>query len=86
MEEPAAEWIEIAVSDTGKGMSPEEVNRIFDPFYTTKPPGEGTGLGLAISLRLVETFGGSIHVQSIAGQGSTFTLRLPPYEPDHDTE
>ena len=40
MEEPAAEWIEIAVSDTGKGMSPEEVNRIFDPFYTTKPPGE----------------------------------------------
>jgi two-component system NtrC family sensor kinase len=86
MEEPAAEWIEIAVSDTGKGISPEEVNRIFDPFYTTKPPGEGTGLGLAISLRLVETFGGSIHVQSIEGQGSTFTLRLPPYEPDHDTE
>lgn len=85
-DESAAERIEIAVSDAGKGISPEEINRIFDPFYTTKPPGEGTGLGLAISLRLVETFGGSIHVRSVEGEGSTFTLSFPAYEPNHDTE
>ncbi len=80
------EFIEISVSDTGKGIAASELNKIFDPFYTTKPPGQGTGLGLAISLRIIETFGGSIHVESVEGKGSTFTVKLPLWEPDHDTE
>jgi signal transduction histidine kinase len=79
-------FVEIAVSDTGKGISTEDVNKIFDPFYTTKPPGEGTGLGLAISLRIVEAFGGTIHVESTEGEGSTFSVQLPPYEAEDDTE
>ena len=84
--EPSGGFIEIAVSDTGKGIPAEEVDKIFDPFYTTKPPGEGTGLGLAISLRIVEGFGGSIDVQSTEGKGSTFTIRLPLYEAENDSE
>jgi two-component system NtrC family sensor kinase len=85
-DDPTVELVEIAVSDTGKGVSAEEAKRIFDPFYTTKPPGEGTGLGLAISLRIVEEFGGSIHLESTEGEGSTFAVRLPPYELKDDTE
>ena len=80
------ELIEISVSDTGKGIATSELNKIFDPFYTTKPPGQGTGLGLAISLRIIETFGGSIHVESTEGKSSTFTVELPLWEPDHDTK
>jgi signal transduction histidine kinase len=78
-----AEVIEIAVSDTGKGIPSHELKKIFDPFYTTKPPGKGTGLGLAISLRIVESFGGGIHVRTVEGQGTTFTIRLLPYSPNH---
>ncbi|MCK4488561.1 MAG: HAMP domain-containing protein [Desulfobacterales bacterium] len=80
------EFIQVSVSDTGKGIAASELNKIFDPFYTTKPPGKGTGLGLAISVRIVETFGGSIYVESTEGKGSTFTVELPPWEPDHDTK
>ncbi|MES0349387.1 MAG: ATP-binding protein [Desulfobacteria bacterium] len=78
--------IEISVSDTGKGIAASELNKIFDPFYTTKPPGKGTGLGLAISLRIMETFNGSINVESTEGKGSTFAIILPVWEPGHDTE
>ncbi len=85
-DEHPSESVEISVSDTGKGIAASELNKIFDPFYTTKPPGEGTGLGLAISLRIVETFGGSIHVESTEGKRSTFTVKLPVWEPDYDTE
>jgi signal transduction histidine kinase len=65
-------------TDTGKGMTPEVMTNIFNPFYTTKPIGEGTGLGLAIAYQIVtEHHRGSIHVQSTPGAGSTFVLRLP---------
>jgi signal transduction histidine kinase len=80
------ECIEIAVSDTGRGIEASELNKIFDPFYTTKAPGKGTGLGLAISLRIIESFHGSIDVESFEGKGSTFTIRLNPWDPKHDTE
>ena len=80
------EHIEISVSDMGKGIAASELDKIFDPFYTTKPPGKGTGLGLAISLRIIETFEGSMHVKSTEGKGSTFTVKLPVWEPGHDTE
>jgi signal transduction histidine kinase len=81
-----SEWVEISVSDTGSGISPSEQERIFDPFFTTKPPGKGTGLGLAISRRIVESFHGTLEVKSKEGKGSTFTVRLNPWEPDHDTK
>ncbi len=82
----STDFIEISVSDTGKGLAASELDKIFDPFYTTKPPGKGTGLGLAISLRIIETFGGSIRVESTEGTGSTFTVELPLWEPNHDTK
>ena len=73
-------WVCLRVSDTGCGMS-EEVQvqaRIFDPFYTTKAPSEGTGLGLSMVWGIVKELGGDILVDSAPGQGTTFSIRLPP--------
>ncbi len=70
-------WAEIRVSDTGPGISPENMNRIFDPFFTTKPPGKGTGLGLSICMKIIQRLGGRILVQSESGQGTEFTVQLP---------
>lgn len=70
-------FINISISDTGKGIPPEHVNQIFDPFFTTKPVGEGTGLGLSISHGIIEQHGGTISVTSRPGRGTTFTVRLP---------
>jgi len=70
----------IEVSDTGIGMSAEQVGRIFEKFYTVRNPhkrGEGTGLGLAISKMIVHELGGMIEVTSREGEGSRFTVRLP---------
>jgi signal transduction histidine kinase len=67
----------ITVSDTGHGISPEDLRRIFEPFYTTKGRGKGTGLGLAICRQLTAALGGSISVESQPGRGSTFFVRLP---------
>jgi signal transduction histidine kinase len=65
----------ISVSDTGTGIAEEEVSRIFDAFYTTKP--DGTGLGLAIVKRILDAHGGTVTVESSPGRGSTFTIWLP---------
>jgi two-component system, NtrC family, sensor kinase len=67
------------VSDSGQGISPEHLARLFEPFFTTKPTGEGTGLGLFICKSIIESFGGTIAVESHPGQGTTFRLHLPPY-------
>ncbi len=67
----------LTVSDTGTGIARSNLEKIFDPFYTTKPPGKGNGLGLAISLRIIESFKGNIHVASTRGEGSTFTVIFP---------
>ena len=65
------------VIDSGAGIPAESMKHIFDPFYTTKPPGKGTGLGLAISARIIEGFGGRITASSVVGKGSCFTVLLP---------
>ncbi len=69
--------IEIKIQDTGKGITWEEVENIFEPFYTTKEVGKGTGLGLWVSYGIIKNLGGDIHVDSEIGQGSTFTINLP---------
>jgi two-component system, NtrC family, sensor kinase len=69
--------VTVAISDTGGGIAPEHLNRIFDPFYTTKPVGEGTGLGLSISFGIVQRHRGTIAVKTRLGAGSTFTVTLP---------
>lgn len=72
-------WIEIA--DTGKGMTPEVMARIFEPFYTTKPIGKGTGLGLSISADIMKRHRGSLAVRSQIGEGTCFRLELPLVAP-----
>lgn len=74
---PDKNEVEIAISDTGKGMSEEVKRRLFEPFFTTKPVGEGTGLGLSISYSIIEEHKGRIEVESESGKGSTFKIFLP---------
>jgi len=75
--DPRNESIDILFSDTGHGISAENLEKIFDPFFTTKDVGHGTGLGLAISYGIVKEHKGSISVDSKLGQGTTFRVRLP---------
>ncbi len=67
----------VEVRDTGHGIAPEHIDRLFTPFFTTKPVGEGTGLGLSISRRIVRSFGGDIEVESAKGVGTTMRVILP---------
>jgi two-component system NtrC family sensor kinase len=67
----------VLVSDNGQGMNPAEIDQIFEPFYTTKAPGQGTGLGLATTHRIIEQHGGQIDVTSALDEGTTFVIRLP---------
>jgi signal transduction histidine kinase len=77
--------LEVSVSDTGPGIPPAEVERIFQEFYQISQPGRektlGVGLGLAISKKLVEMHGGKIRVESVPGEGSTFFFTLPAWQP-----
>jgi len=89
---PSGGWLTIAtrvegdeavaeVSDTGTGIAPEHLDRIYDPFFTTKPIGQGTGLGLSISYGIVREHDASIQCQSAPGQGTRFTLRFKLSQP-----
>ncbi|WP_254567130.1 sensor histidine kinase [Oscillatoria sp. HE19RPO] len=69
--------IQIKIADNGPGMDETTHSKIFDPFYTTKPPGKGTGLGLSIVYRVVEKHGGKIEVSSQPGRGAEFMITLP---------
>ncbi|HMA96621.1 MAG TPA: ATP-binding protein, partial [Polyangiaceae bacterium] len=71
------EWVHASVEDSGHGIPEDRLERIFEPFYTTKPIGKGTGLGLSISRNIVVSFGGHIEVKSALGKGSAFTVALP---------
>jgi two-component system, NtrC family, sensor kinase len=80
------EKVEIKVTDTGPGIPREDLEHIFDPFYTTKPVGEGTGLGLSISFSIIARHHGSIDVHTEIGSGTTFIVRLPVRAMDDSTE
>ena len=80
----AGDTITVEIGDTGAGIREEDLAKIFDPFYTTKGPGQGTGLGLAISLGIIESLGGKIKVESSPGKGTTFTLLLPALKGDRN--
>jgi len=69
--------MDIRIQDNGCGIPPENLEKIFNPFFTTKPPGQGTGLGLSLCHNLVQGMGGTIQVESRVGQGTTFIVRLP---------
>ncbi|MDH5605956.1 MAG: GAF domain-containing protein [Anaerolineae bacterium] len=71
------DWVAIKIEDTGKGIEEQDLNLIFEPFYTTKPPGKGTGLGLSVSYGIIADHGGFIDVESKPGQGAMFTIWLP---------
>lgn len=75
-----ADYVTIALSDTGSGIAPEKLDAIFEPFYTTKGIGQGTGLGLSQVFGFAKQSGGEILVQSERGKGSQFTLYLPKVE------
>ena len=75
--DPVRGCIEIIISDTGMGISEENLEKIFDPFFTTKETGHGVGLGLAISYGIIKEHGGMVSVESEVGKGTTFIVRLP---------
>jgi signal transduction histidine kinase len=74
----AGEYVEITVSDNGCGIPQENLDKIYDPFFTTKEVGRGTGQGLAITRSIVvDKHGGAVHATSTLGGGTQFTIRLP---------
>lgn len=78
---PGRSEVCIVIADTGPGIAAGAQERIFEPYFTTKRPGEGTGLGLFVTRTLVENLGGRIEVRSAVGEGTRFTVTLPAEEP-----
>ncbi len=69
--------VEIIVKDNGNGIPQNIVDKIFQPFFTTKPAGQGTGLGLSLSYDIIKAHGGEIKVETKEGDGTTFIIQLP---------
>ncbi|MDY0253107.1 MAG: ATP-binding protein [Tenuifilaceae bacterium] len=72
-----AKKVRVVINDSGKGISPDDLNRITDPFFTTKDPGQGIGLGLSIALSIIRDHKGKIDFESVEGEGTTATITLP---------
>ncbi len=81
---PAADYVRIEVADSGTGIPPEIVDKIFEPFFSTKEVGKGTGLGLSTVYGIVKQTGGFIYVDSEAGKGSSFVIFLPRHEAEKE--
>src|SRR6266849_3737798 len=81
---PVGEYVLVEVEDTGSGIVPEIMDKIFDPFYTTKDIGKGTGLGLSTVYGIVKQTGGFIYPHSVVGKGTIFRIVLPRYIPAAD--
>ena len=74
---PAGPFIRVVMRDTGSGIAPENLDKVFDPFFSTKGTGEGTGLGLYIVSGILKNYGAEYHLESTVGQGTTFTVDFP---------
>lgn len=88
---PEGQYLSLCVTDTGTGMPPEVIARVFEPFYTTKPIGEGTGLGLSMIYGFAKQSGGQVRIYSEVGKGTTVCIYLPRHygeidEEEHSTE
>lgn len=87
---PKGDYVVVKVTDEGVGIPPDKLGKIFEPFYTTKKPGEGTGLGLSTAYGIVKQTGGYIFCDSVLGSGTSFTIFLPahdrPVEPETEAE
>jgi signal transduction histidine kinase len=77
--------VEIKVTDTGAGIPPENLSKLFTPFFTTKPAGKGTGLGLSIVYGIIKLHHGQITIQSQVHQGTTVTITLPLRQPNGES-
>ena len=80
-----ANTVEICVSDNGPGIPDAIKDKIFQPFFTTKPTGQGTGLGLSLSYDIIKAHGGELKFESTPGEGTTFTIRIPNHEPSQNS-
>ncbi len=80
-----ADHLHVEIQDTGAGIPPEILNRIYDPFFTTKDVGEGTGLGLNVVHNIIENHGGHIQVESVLGKGTLFRFVLPVSGPPNES-
>jgi two-component system cell cycle sensor histidine kinase/response regulator CckA len=83
---PAADYVRIEISDTGTGIPADIIDKIFEPFFSTKEVGKGTGLGLSTVYGIVKQTGGFIYVHSEAGKGTSFHIFLPRYRPEQEAQ
>lgn len=83
---PAADYVRIDISDTGSGIAPEIVDKIFEPFFSTKEVGKGTGLGLSTVYGIVKQTGGFVYVDTEADRGTSFHIFLPRHHPEQDVQ
>ncbi len=83
---PAADYVRIDISDTGTGIPTDIVDKIFEPFFSTKEVGKGTGLGLSTVYGIVKQTGGFVYVDSVPGEGTSFRIFLPRHRPELETQ